>query len=445
MAGALSLAAGAVAGPWRALGQTASGEADVVIIGAGAAGIAAARKLAEAGRTYLLLEATGRVGGRARTDTALFGVPFDLGAQRLFLPGAAAFADLARGQGFDIPAVPTAARLYIAGREANDVEYEDFVGTARRAQRAIIAAGDSGRDLAAARVLPDLGAFSASAHFVTGPFFCGKDLEEVSTVDYSRAEEREGALTCRQGLGAALTKLAAPLAVTLDTAAREISLRGRLIQVETNRGTVRGQVAIVAVPPSVIAAGKLRFQPGLVQRYGAGLSRITLGAYDHIAFTLPGNPLGLGADELVQFKADGERAYALIARLGGSDVHSLEVGGRLARDLADAPPAAARAFLVEALTREFGAGAARGIGEVHATRWTKEPFALGAMSCALPGAGSFRRALSEVISGRLLLAGEHTHETLWGTLPGAWASGERAAAQALAILAGDATGGRAVR
>lgn len=444
MAGAAALAA-AVAAPWRALGQEVSGEVDVVVVGAGAAGIAATRRLAEAGHTYALLEASGRVGGRARTDGALFGVPVDLGAQRLFLPGAAAFADLARAQGFDIPPPPAAARLYMSGREATDVEYEDFAGTVRRAQRAVIAAGDSGRDLAAERVLPDLGTFSASAHFVTGPFFCGKELDEVSTVDFSRAEEREGTLHCRQGLGAVLEKLAAPLSVALGAVAREVNLGGRLIAVETNRGTVRARVAILAVPPGVIAAGRPRILPGLVQRYRTGLERITLGACDHIAFALPGNLLGLGADELIHFKAEGPRAYALVARLGGSDVHSLEVGGALARDLADAPAGAARAFLVEALTREFGAGAARRIGEVHATRWTKEPFALGAMSGALPGAGLSRRALAEVISGRLLLAGEHTHETLWGTLPGAWASGERAAAQALALLAGDVTGGRAMR
>src|SRR5437763_4470025 len=60
---------------------SASGETDVAIIGAGAAGIAAARKVAAAGRRYALIEASDHVGGRCVTDTRTFGVPVDRGAR----------------------------------------------------------------------------------------------------------------------------------------------------------------------------------------------------------------------------------------------------------------------------------------------------------------------------------------------------------------------------
>src|SRR4051812_43803221 len=52
---------------------------DVVIVGAGAAGIAAARRLSELGLSALLVEAKNTVGGRASTDNDTFGVPVDLG------------------------------------------------------------------------------------------------------------------------------------------------------------------------------------------------------------------------------------------------------------------------------------------------------------------------------------------------------------------------------
>src|SRR6516225_3512797 len=58
---------------------------DVVIVGAGAAGIAAARRIAAAGRRYLVIEATDHVGGRCITDTTSFGVPFDRGARWFYL------------------------------------------------------------------------------------------------------------------------------------------------------------------------------------------------------------------------------------------------------------------------------------------------------------------------------------------------------------------------
>lgn len=421
-------------GAAAALGQQS--EADVIIIGAGTAGISAARRVAEAGRSYALLEASAHVGGRTVTDTAVFGVPFDMGATRLYLPAARPMAAFGRADGLDIHRAPQGGRLYQSGREASDSDYEDFIATVRRAERAIGAAGDAGRDLPASRVLPDLGPWSASARFVVGPLACAKGLGQVSTVDASRAEERDGEEVCRQGVGTLVTRLARPLTVRLETVARSVDLGGRLVAVQTNRGTVLGRVVILAVPPSLLAAGKLRVLPGLPQRYRTAIEKITLGAYDHIAFQLPRNPLGLSPDEMIYFKLEGTSAYALRARIGGGDLHMLEVAGDTAAGLAEAPAEAATAFLKEALTREFGADMAARIGRVHATRWTREPFALGAFSCALPGFGNMRRAFTEVVSGRLLFAGEHAHETLWGTVGGAWVAGERAARQALGILAG---------
>lgn len=427
-------AALAVAGvPYGALGQVS--QPDVIVIGAGAAGIAAARKLAEAGLSYTLIEASRRVGGRAYTDSAVFDVPFDMGANRIHFPGATPLAGLGRAAGFELVRAPEAGRLYLSGKEAADPEYEAFVGAVRRAERAIVAAGDAGRDLPAARVVPDLGSWSASAQFVTGPFLRAKNLDQVSTVDVARAEDRGVGEVCRQGLGTLVASLATPLAVQLDTAARSVELGGRRVVVVTGRGNLSARFVIVATPPSVIAAGRLRI-PQLPARPRAAVERITLGAYDHIAFEWPGAPGAFAPDETVYFRTEGARGYALQARLAGTRLFSLEVGGQFAEELEAASPQGVRAVLAEAITRQFGADAARRIGRVHHTAWGREPFALGSMSCAMPGAGNLRRAFLEVVAGRLVFAGEHAHETLWGTVSGAWQSGERAAAQVITLMNG---------
>ena len=88
------------------------------------------------------------------------------------------------------------------------------------------------------------------------------------------------------------------------------------------------------------------------------------------------------------------------------------------------------AFAVEWLTKLFGSDAASAVKKSSATRWNAEPFVLGAMSAAIPGGQPSRRILSEPI-GCMFVAGEATHETLWGTVDGAWESGERAAEGAL--------------
>ena len=104
-----------------------------------------------------------------------------------------------------------------------------------------------------------------------------------------------------------------------------------------------------------------------------------------------------------------------------------------ARSAAISPPqgeAAMVAFAMEWLTKLFGSDAAAAVKKSSATRWNAAPFALGAMSAAGPGGQASRKVLTEPI-GCMYLAGEATHETLWGTIDGAWESGERAAEAAL--------------
>jgi len=86
------------------------------------------------------------------------------------------------------------------------------------------------------------------------------------------------------------------------------------------------------------------------------------------------------------------------------------------------------------LTDMFGADARKAIGKTHATRWNAEPFALGAFSAAAVGGQGSRKILMEPVRERLFFAGEAIHETLWGTVGGAWESGERAAEAAMKKL-----------
>ena len=101
------------------------------------------------------------------------------------------------------------------------------------------------------------------------------------------------------------------------------------------------------------------------------------------------------------------------------------------RDLAAKGDPAMVAFALEWLTGLYGADIKKAVKRTHATQWNKEPWALGAFSSAAPGGQPSRMALAEPFRDRLWFAGEAVHETLWGTVGGAWASGDRAATQAL--------------
>ena len=133
----LAASAALAAGPAFAAITPSGGPLDVIIIGAGAAGIAAARRLAAAGRRYLVIEATDHVGGRCITDTTSFGVPFDRGAHWIYAADINPLAKLAVQSGLDIYAAPPGQRVRIGRRYARESEMEDFLSSLVRANTAI--------------------------------------------------------------------------------------------------------------------------------------------------------------------------------------------------------------------------------------------------------------------------------------------------------------------
>src|SRR4051794_28219992 len=86
----------------RTLAASLPREADIVVVGAGAAGIAAARRIMAANRKVIVVEATNQIGGRCLTDTRTFETPFDRGARWINNPDNNPIIKLARNAGFEI-------------------------------------------------------------------------------------------------------------------------------------------------------------------------------------------------------------------------------------------------------------------------------------------------------------------------------------------------------
>src|ERR1700723_2378821 len=112
-------------------------EADIVVIGAGAAGIAAARRIQAANRKVIVVEAAGQIGGRCLTDTKTFELPFDRGARWMHNPETNPMIKLARSAGLDITAAPLGQKIRIGRRNARAGETEEFLAALVRANRAI--------------------------------------------------------------------------------------------------------------------------------------------------------------------------------------------------------------------------------------------------------------------------------------------------------------------
>ena len=385
----LSASAGLALAPvlgGRALAAPLPREADIVVIGAGAAGIAAARRIAAANRKAIVVEASGQVGGRCQTDASTFDVPFDRGARWMHNPETNPMIRLARSAGLDIVTAPAGQKIRIGRRYARPGETEEFLAALVRANRAI---DDASRkaDIACAAVMPkDLGDWAGTAEFLLGASFSGKDLKDLSAVDKVRAQDRNTAIACRQGLGALIAKLGEGLPLVLSTPAQRILWSNRDVAVETASGKIVARAAIVTVSSNVLASGNIKFAPELPKRSLDAVAKLGLGSYDRIALEIPGNPLGLSHDDVIIEQSNSTRTALLYGNIAGSSLCTIDVAGSFGRELSAQGEKAMAAFAVEWLTRLYGSEGGASIKKTSATRWNAQPFIQGAMSAAAPGA-----------------------------------------------------------
>ncbi len=400
---------------------------DVAIIGAGAAGIAAARRIAEAKRSFRLIEAGRRIGGRCVTDTTPFGMPFDLGAHWIHAPDDNPLAKLSPA-GLDVYAAPRGLSARVGPRDARDAELERLLAAMVNTRRAFADAAQAKADMSALQALPaDLGAWRDTIAFIDGPFACGKDLAEVSAVALGRIPERDNDAFCRQGYGTLLANLGAGLPVQLGNPVSRVAW-GSGLAINSPRGTLRGARGHRHRVDQHAHLRQDRVQSRTVQ---APVERRRETLARQLRSHRAGNP-GQSAWPVARrpgVRAGARHAHRRDARqyVGHRACILVEVAGSFGRDLSAQGTPAMVEFARDWLASLFGNGIKSKIKRSHATRWNAEPWALGAMSAPAPGADAARAVLMEPLGGRVWFAGEALHATKWGTVEGAWESGEHAA------------------
>jgi monoamine oxidase len=405
-------------------------DVQVAVLGAGAAGIAAARRLAAANVRFAMIEAADRVGGRCVTDAG-FSAPFDRGAHWIHRPTDNPVLKAAP-TGSDIYPAPRGQKLRVPPRRAREGELEQFLAALVRANRSIADAGRARSDTNAAAALPaDLGSWRESIEFVLGPYSVGKPLVDVSAADFARAPERVADAFCREGYGTLLARLGTGLPVQLATPAHKIDWGG-VITIETPKGAIRARAAIITASTAALRA--IDFTPELPKGHADAIAALALGQQEQIALDLSGNALDLDPDDLVFEKATGQRTAALLANIGGSNLSVVSIGGAFARELAKAGEDALRDFAIDWVSATFGSSIKAKVVRSAASRWSENPLIGGAFSVAAPGRADAHRVLMAPLRDRVWFAGEAAHETLWGTVNGAWESGTRAAEGALRLI-----------
>jgi len=417
--------------------------ADVVVLGAGVAGLAAAQALVDTDLDVVVLEARDRLGGRVHTDKAFAGFPLEFGAEfvhgercptwelidrlglhtvhwnklddswvrladgrRLTMAEARAVDpafDVTRS--WDLPPVPPRP-LESFGRYLERIGFApQQVDYVRRAFAN--AAGESLRHLDAASMLDSIAGTEATGH-----------------EDYRIVE----------GYGAVLEPLGLGVDIRLGAEARRVVTAPDGVVVETAGGETYGAALLVCtLPVGVLAAGDVEFVPGLPEAKLQALRGLGMGPAIKCVYRFrePLTPPGIKA-----IYAAGRAPMWWTPSFGHETdavVWTAFVTGDAAIDLLGRGEEGALDGALESLRRELGRPGLQAV-EARLVDWVNDPHARGGYSHVRPGHRGARELLAAA-TPPLLWAGEATApEGDAATVHGALQSGRRAAAEVLRLL-----------
>ena len=408
-------------------------ETEVIIVGAGVAGLTAARRLGGLGIDFVLLEAKGRVGGRAHTDRAVLGVPFDLGCHWLHSADRNPLSRVAAGLG--IVAVPSRPQRRILGRTgwATTTQCAGWASFERAESRRVDEAGFAGRDVPASALLDRAHRWSGLYEAWFG-ILNGASPEAVSAVDLARYRDTGDNRQVRDGMGALVERYAAGIPVRLDAPVQTVHWSGDGVEVEGAAGRLRARAAIITVSTTVLDRERIRFRPRLPDEKSDAFTGLALGHALRIAVRLAPGVLGDPQRTHEIFADDSASALSFQVHPFGRPIASAYAGAGNAVALERAGLAATRALVVERLAAMFGSAAAKGAGAAVMSGWAGDPDVGGAYSHARPGGGALRRKLARPVAGRLWFAGEAVSHHGFSTAHGAWETGREAADGAAAAL-----------
>jgi monoamine oxidase len=390
-------------------------ETDVLVVGAGVAGIAAARALRARGLSCLVLEAKDRIGGRAYTDAT----GFDHGASWLHQANDNPLTALAETLGFETVDHDKLRQrlLFTAGRFATTAERHAFAAAEDHFWRVIeAAAADGAPDRPASDAAPEGGRFDPLVAHWEGAQICAAELSRMSLHDFATTALDGPNLLLRRGLGTLVSTLAEGLPIRLKAPVMQLDWGG---------------AAIITVSTGVLAQGGITFTPDLPAKKHAAIKALPLGLLNKLAFPIPPGVLpefGPFASLRRDIAKPGDRPISWIARPFGAPVMLAFIGGSLAWEMSRAGKQATEAHARAEFARVFGAEAAAALGPPIITDWGGDPHFLGSYSHAMPGGQAARRVLAEPLAeGSLFFAGEACHPRFAATVAGAWLSGEGAA------------------
>ena len=376
---------------------------ETVVIGGGAAGIAAARRLNQAKIRCLIVEARSRLGGRAWTVAGPVRSALDLGCGWLHSADRNPWVAIAEEQCRAIDKTPPPWRRRSLPRGFPEGDHREFLKAQEEFFARVSERAQKEPDVAAAALLAPECRWNNLINAV-GTYISGAELEHVSARDFDNFDDTGVNWRVVEGYGATIAACGEHLPAALDCPVRRINHSGKRLKIETPQGIITADQAIVTLPSTVLAETDQLFAPVLPLKYEAARG-LPLGLADKLFLSL---------EHAEEFEKDS-RLFGATDRTATATYHfrpfgrsQIEVyfGGRLAAELEAAGEHAFFDFAVSELTRLLGSAFVQRVKPIHIHRWGIDPFARGSYSYALPGMTDCRKKLAAPVDDRLFFAGE---------------------------------------
>lgn len=425
----------------------------VIVVGAGVAGLAAARALVESGVEVLILEARERIGGRVWTEdrvdlgahwihgtdgNPITNLAHELGLPTLFVGGDSSYAG-----GWESMQLRSGGKLLSPEMKERSITLIDEVRDAIEALRhkieheggPDISLGEAIRLVTAPRQLtPEIQDHIAWHMLVVSRDDWAAEPDQLSALWWDEGYELYGYgdSVFVDGVGALVERMAEGLQIRRETVVRRIEHAADRVTVSTDAGDFDADAVIVTLPLGVLKAGALRFDPPLPERKLQAIARLGMGTLAKVILTFeapfwPPNQYVFGhlspdirttPTSIINLWKT-HRKPSLVLLFGGDQGHEIERW----------PSDAVRDWSMRVLANAFGDGLPLPV-DVRVTTWNSDPFALGSYSFIAHGATPDDiDALAEPVGERLLFAGEATTRIHWACLHGAYISGLREAAR----------------